>query len=203
MAQAEQKTSESLTKLLGGLPLLAVYPYFAGWVYIYYYYDHFGISLNSLDIPVYHFFVYSQSPLKTWLGISLLCGIVLILLLISLSSRLWFLAFGLLLAFFPLFNVARERGDDRAREVRAGDATPITFVFKKDVTNLYPIDFRKLNEEGKLWLIGQSKDKFYVLRQSASHANELPYAIVFDINKTDVLLAKIDIQNVRIVRSEK
>ena len=52
-----------LSKLRDLILIIAICCYFMGWIYAHYFYKHFGISLNSLDISFYYFFVYSYSVL--------------------------------------------------------------------------------------------------------------------------------------------
>src|SRR2546426_8070906 len=52
-----------------GLLILSIYAYFAGWLYAFYFFDHLGLSLNSIDIPAYYFFVYSYFLLPQQLSL--------------------------------------------------------------------------------------------------------------------------------------
>lgn len=58
---------------------IAVYLYLAGFVYQYYLYRHLGISLGSLDIPFYYFFVYSYTVImENWKLLSAIAVALLI-----------------------------------------------------------------------------------------------------------------------------
>ena len=41
------------------IPVIAVYSYFAGWMYLYFFYDALGVSLLAIDFP-FHFFLVSS-----------------------------------------------------------------------------------------------------------------------------------------------
>jgi hypothetical protein len=130
---------------------VAIYLYFIGFVYIFSFYDTFGISLRSIDTPVYYFFVYSynviagvqdiamgpvlkQKPLWT-LVVAIVVGCALIVL--SKRGVGWrrIVLFGLLTMLFPFsYYVARATAKFDALKVRNQEtAKEITFVFKKDV----------------------------------------------------------------------
>jgi len=56
-AVAEPPDIASAAKLL--ILVAAIYCYFAGWVYAYHLFSHFGLSFSAVDIPAYYFFVYA------------------------------------------------------------------------------------------------------------------------------------------------
>jgi hypothetical protein len=130
---------------------VAIYLYFMGFVYIYYFYDSFGIPLRSIDTPIYYFFVYSYNVLAglqdvTWgnvlkhkplwtIAIAVLVGGVVLVFLYRGSLRRVIL-FSILIILFPfLFYLARETAKEDALGIRTGVlAKEITLVFKKDAS---------------------------------------------------------------------
>jgi hypothetical protein len=59
MEEAKNKTNLATYRDLAFL--IAIYLYFAGWIYVYYYFDYFGISIKQIDIEVYYLFIYSSN----------------------------------------------------------------------------------------------------------------------------------------------
>lgn len=91
--------------------------------------------------------------------------------------------------------MAREKGLDEAKSVRMGSAERITFFFKIDSAKSYPPQFVKANTNGKLRIITQTKDRFYVLYQPKPgvEEKEISYGSVYDIPMTDVFLTLVEI----------
>lgn len=88
MRQADSTESGNLLSILRNVIFfIALYLYFIGWLYAYYVFSHFGISLDSVDIPFYYFFVYSYSVIiKNMLWI---IGILILIILINLIPSRW------------------------------------------------------------------------------------------------------------------
>src|SRR5579863_4389005 len=58
--------------------------FFTGWIYIYYFYDYFGISLSLVSIDYSTFIVYSFVVMISYYGLPLAGLIILVL-----TYRLW------------------------------------------------------------------------------------------------------------------
>ncbi len=176
--------------------LIAVYLYFIGWIYTYYFLDHFNISFNTIDIPFYYFFVYSYSVITNWLSITVF-SISIIAIYISgvVYASKWIPIFIMLILFPIFFFLAGQTARSEAVKIRMGYANKITFFFKKDTINQYPSKFLEGNDKGKLKIIAQTKERFFVLYQPPSEGNgkEIPFGFVYDVPRADVLLALIEI----------
>lgn len=151
---AQQDKPQFLPTLKEAAFFAAVYLYFAGYVYIYYYYNSFGISLNALDIPIYYFFVYAFNvfvSLKRWgvwryaLGaqwaVILVIGILSVVTMIVLRKwKLRVLVVALLILLFPMtFSFALKAGESDAANVRGGNyVRPITLAFKDEAMKIFP-----------------------------------------------------------------
>lgn len=61
--------------------LFAIYLYFAGWTYRWYYLDYFGLSLTQADMEFYYFFVYAFdvliAGLRSWMTWALLACVLI------------------------------------------------------------------------------------------------------------------------------
>lgn len=195
------ETEDYLKVLRNLIFFIAIYLYFTGWVYIYYYLDNFGISLSSLDTPLYFFFVYSYTVIsdgKMWLGAVTAVAVVVLFLLQRYKRELVkkFVLTLLLAGLFPLsFYLAKSSGRRQAVLMRMGSAKPVRFVLKKDAQESYPEDFKLANEAESLKLIFQTEDRFYALQQDLGEAQvqSLPIGSTFVLFKGDVQTVRIDL----------
>ena len=85
--------------------IIAIYLYFAGWLYIYYYYNRFGLSIKQLDIDFYSFIVYSLNVilylLHYWYFTSL--ATIASLLLIKIINHKWVVYSICILSFIGMY----------------------------------------------------------------------------------------------------
>lgn len=189
----------------------AIYFYFTGWLYTYYFFNHFGISLNSVDIPFFYFFVYSYSVIINWIWILIIIIFTIFIFYLFTSVckfkkvfnfkwipnlNKWIFIVVLILFFQLFFYLAKEEANKKARDIRIGYAKAITLVFKEDATKFYPKEFIDANNNGKLRLITQTKDRYFVLYQPKGEGTAIPRAATYDIAKTDILLVKIEIKEI-------
>ena len=149
MTPAPAEKATLLTALKEVTFFVAIYLYFMGFIYIYYFYDSFGIPLRSIDTPIYYFFVYSYNVITgvqdvSWTEVvkhkPLWTTVVLIILacgVFALLRRNQFkragLFAGLILLFPFIFYLSRETAKSDALGIRTGEsAKEISFIFKKD-----------------------------------------------------------------------
>lgn len=175
-----------------------------GWTYAFYLFNHFGISLNSIEIPFYYFFVYSYSVI-TGAPAIIAVGVALIVICLVTSFapiclkefplKKWALILLLILLFPTFFSIAKKRAVNDALNIRSY-GRKVIFVFKKDATKLYPKEFINANNENKLKILTQTNDRFYVLYQPEGERNAIPKGFTYDIARVDILLAKIEMQNI-------
>lgn len=170
-----------------------------GWTYAFYLFNHFGISLNSVDIPFYYFFVYSYSVIS---DISAIIAVVVTLIVIPLVTfapmylKKWALTLILIVLFPIFFGIAKEKASTDALYIRMGYAKKVIFVFKKDTIKFYPKEFLNANNQGNLKILTQTNDRFYVIYQPQGEGKAIPCGYTYDISRSDILLAKIEIQNI-------
>jgi len=133
---------------------IAIYLYFMGFIYIYYFYEEFGIPLRVLDTPVYFFFVYSYNVIQNisevdWSQILFahrLWALVIIFyvcLLIAMANgwqrsrrAIFFISLVGVLPFIPVVALEAAKVDaGRFREGSQG-TREITFLLKADSADL-------------------------------------------------------------------
>jgi len=201
VVSSPQDSVDLFSILRNVLFLLGVYLYWTGWNYAYYYFYHFGISLHVVQIPAYSFVVYSYSVItapQVWIWGSVFLILLLasqwkrrlVLVLLTVSAGIW---------LFPvLYNAAEATAKDAARQRRSGYyAKTIAFVLKPGADKLYPRSFLCQNKYQRLKLLAQTPTNYYVFYQPpAAEDGQLPYAMTYDILRSDVLLAEIELQNI-------
>jgi hypothetical protein len=175
--------------------LLGIYCYFTGWIYTYYYYQHFGISMGSVDMPVYYLFVYSYSVLNTtWGMVLVVVTLALAGAVVRFGERQWMLAPLLILLFPSLFLVARYQAVEDAWGLRTRDGKRVVFEFKDDCQHSAALVGQ--NSLRQLKLLTQTKERYFVLHQSQlipgteTPTGELPYGMVYDIPRGCVVQAR-------------
>lgn len=119
--------------ILGAILLFA-----SGWTTSFFYFQHFGISLNALEWPYYGFYLYSllpleyiiRSPFTSWpLPVLLVCAIILALLVFfAPRAKETALAAGFLLVLIVTFFVSREAAAAQAECTRYGGGHRSVFL---------------------------------------------------------------------------
>ncbi len=185
--------SDVLTAIRNAILFVAIYSYFVGWVYQYYFLRHFGVSLSIVEPSFQSFFVYSYSVFFTLYGALVVgCSLCMIWLVIVLCPRIKYATVLILIVTFPvLFFVARNEGERNAVRFRSGQARSIKFTLKQEVVDFYPSEFLKANKSGDLRLVVETKDRFVVTHQPKGEGGAMPYGTAYDIARAGVLLAEI------------
>jgi hypothetical protein len=178
--------------------LPAIYLYFAGFLYTYYYFKEFGLSIYRVEVPFYAYLVYSFTVLWQFWWLSLLLATFF---LAPLAFRKhWNQTFLLvvLLAIFPLlYLLAKSSGETRAVQVRSGRLGHRVRFVLRDPSKPFTERFRASNEKGKLTLLLETADRVYVLDQDRPRNEELPRAAVIAVPRGEILLQSVTIQSTR------
>jgi hypothetical protein len=191
-----------LGKIVGLSLLPAVYLYFAGFVYVYYYFRHFSLSLQNAETPAYYFIVYSFSVFVAHKGIALLIVILLGFAIFLVYRKLALgaaLLVAILIVLFPaIYGLSRQTGTERAELLRNGiGAKRIQVVIDEVATKALPPEFLQANVSGDLIFLSETDDYLNVLLQKYPDEPDLPRASVFKVPKDKVLLAKITIGEIK------
>jgi hypothetical protein len=215
---AEEKESKPVHKISLGdvrdiLIIAGIFLFFTGWVYIYYFYNYFGLSMSSVTINYADYLVYSYTVLTSYYWTPLLAFLVLIIL-----ARKWLIGFTPLaissvLLFLALYLLAKKVASDRALEIRSfrENMRHISFVFKQDADFLaYKFNndsllsgdrilerdlniLKDTSVPSRLYLLGQNQEYFFVLYQDSARpgVKSLPFGNIYFINKSYVLYSKV------------
>jgi hypothetical protein len=179
--------------------VVAVYVYFTGFTYYYYWRLLLGIPVAVADEPVFHIFVYAFQVFRIyWAGIlgCIVAGVLLWVAVGSLFDKIaWLhaqerlrsgLSILLLVAIvLGLFTVLSVWSEEAARihvdSVRAGYTTiepNIKIMLKPEFKRYFDQDFVYDNEHFCLTLVGETTDAVYALSQALyqGEQNCLPYS---------------------------
>ena len=190
--------------------IAAITLYFTGWLYIHSFYNIFGLSSLSLEIPFHYFFVYSylviahaySKVIADVFSTSVFIAILLAMVAFAIFLRGTFApahvkrisVILLIVIVLPAFlyqarKNAIELAMERSKEVRRGKAPKIMFVLKKETARVYPEEFINANKDGGLRLLLHTKERYYAFFQPPGEA--LAVGSVYDVSRNHVLLARI------------
>ena len=195
------------------LLIIGIFLFFTGWIYVYYYYDYFGISFSSVEVDYTSYIVYSFIVCSSFSYIPLL-----VLLALAAAYYFWikksvFSTIICSILLFPgLFLLAQKAAFADAAKTRlaVSGMREIQFVFRSDADVLgyknTPDSLGGLNRLVKndvpviknavkvpMRLLGENDNCFILLNQPPQLAGipDLPVGCVYFINKKDVLFSKI------------
>jgi hypothetical protein len=194
--------SEPVTRLLAAITkatlLPAIYLYFTGFIYAYFYFKNFGISLRFLNEPVYAFLVYSFTVFWAHpLFAVLLCiGAAVLVKLVRRTGKTGSLVLTLI-ALFPIcYELALHTANRHALTVRAGRfGNHVKLSFRSTAAATLPRDFLAQNDNGQLVLLVDTDKQAFLLYQSNPAAPRLGQAAVYVLPKDNLSLATITIDD--------
>ena len=179
--------------------VLAVYSYFAGWFYLYFYLGHFGISLWSLEVPLHFFFIYAYSVgtlIMVVLG-AIAIGVVLAISTSEFDPKLRLVGLVTLgVVMFPtIFFVAENVAYQKAEQVRRGTILPSVRVTLTDAAALrVDKSLDQANKNNELQLLFETKERIYVIRQLVGNEKSLPIGHIFSLSRNAVDFIDIEVQ---------
>lgn len=203
--------------------IIAIYLYFAGWLYIYTYFDFFGLSIRQTDIEFYYFLVYSINVLN-YLIIShwliTISSILVSIAIIRWVKHTWvtYIICILLFALIYYMSILAARSDARKdfsyrgstllrikfvlKVEKGDDKKPVqtmpedTSAAKTAPTENISNDFAAYNEQNKLRLLLTTKDEYLVIAADRS----VTYDNADSKDKNIYTVKKENINLVRIIK---
>ena len=166
------KRIDFFNRLIQATGLMGIYLFFSGWIYIYYYFDSFGVGLSSLNLPLHFIFAHSFNVLATPKIIIIIAPAVLYFIITSRDNLkfdkiLMASDIILFLTIFPLlFAISRSIGIEAAnnRKLKSDKVLPkIHFEFNAasyDTTAIFL--GRTMEDRRSLRLLLHNNDTFYV-----------------------------------------
>jgi hypothetical protein len=168
--------------------IIAIYLYFAGWIYLYFDYNYFGLSIRQVDMEFYSFLIYSVDVLYYLVSHWLITSLVIIcsVFLVHFIKHTWIIYIVCVLLFSLLYycSIQAARTDAKADFCYHGSRLKnIYFVLKdesdstkkpaantgsgKETTplagGLINADIAGLNKQYKLRLLLESKEDYFVI----------------------------------------
>jgi hypothetical protein len=191
-----KQPSGFLESIFGAAGLVAAWLFILGWRYLYTYYQHFGVNINSLNFPVYHYLAFSVPQFTSFgwlrvLSVFLATFLLLVLAWVGMKTQSKPLAFFIIACCLALVwggsYLARLNGSSAASQDMAegpGSSLPVILMELKDRKNLnaspeidealQPAIFRLLLENG---------DRLFVFKPPGPDADRIQ---VLEIGRNDV-----------------
>lgn len=196
--QEKPKPDGLFSALKDVLPVLAIYSYFAGWIYAYSFFKAFRVPVSSLDIPFQYFFMYSFSALANWNGIVLiLVAAVCVVILKKHKLIMAVLACVLFIWIFAVAFVQATADADLQRYSSTNDR--ILLSFADTALSAEPPDLKENNKAERLRLLTETKDHLFVFYQPPPLApdDDVPAALVYDIPKSNLVAVSRQVSDKR------
>jgi hypothetical protein len=168
---AKDGADSFLHSTLGAGTIIVAWIFVLGWTYLHVYYTYFGINLNSLDFPTYHFltFFFAQFVSFQWRGLFL--GV----LILGVFCLAWFgsvvrnriagllVGLGFVALFWLGFHVAEANASQAAKEDmgKASSLPQIAIEFKQPKT-FVDGDIDAIINSSDLRLLLEDKDHLFV-----------------------------------------
>lgn len=207
---SDDAPKKMLTVLRDVTFFIAVYLYFAGWLYAYYYFGAFGLSLRVLDQPLYTVFIYAFTVAAEGLWFLLALSIIMIILELFVrryEGRIRFLrpfavCVFLVFMFAVVYLLSRRAANIRVDDARRGYGIRSIVLYLPEkryglvaadtaqdtAASRWPELLHQLNEQRQLRLLSQTSDEYILLYQAEDTLPTLPRAKVFVVPKESVVL---------------
>ena len=175
--------------------------YYVGFIYIESFYGEFGLSVSSTYTPFYYVIVYSVDVIKSLEWWYWLLGIIVLVLAYFINERAQKYQILLLIVLSVVLLITYGRGASitgtrHAKEFREGyGVNVIHLTFKHAKVDSLPIELIKYNNEGELWLLSATEDRYLVLYQPESNGTVLSYGKLYIIPKDEVIAANLEVRS--------
>lgn len=214
-------TTEQLSAHFGGPALLlGAYLFFYSWLLLFYYFRMFGISLVSLDIPVYFYLTFAWTAVE-YFGVGVLLALTLGAICYVWLNGAWAMdrkpwvhflhrsafAVFLMVGLWSTSFLAQQQGELQAQQVRDGGVlAPIRLVFGKDQAGMFPevLTTAKVTpDQGvkEAVLLVETTAAYYVLVQKVLRDQQTSVTqydamgVVYRVPKKYVTYAQMDVIN--------
>jgi hypothetical protein len=194
--------SEPITRLLSAITkatlLPAIYLYFTGFIYAYFYFKNFGISLRFLNEPAYAFLVYSFTVFwaHPLLAVLLCLGAVVLVNVVRRTGKTGSLVLTLIALFPVCYELALHTANHHALMLRAGRfGNRIKLSFTSTAAAALPRDFLAQNDKNELVLLADTDKQIFLLYQSNAAVPRLAQAAVYALPKKNLTLSTITIDD--------
>ncbi|MDR4461025.1 MAG: hypothetical protein MRJ67_11005 [Nitrospirales bacterium] len=187
----KQNWKDILAASRDGLFIASIFGLFTGWIYAYFLYKELGLFLNSLELPVFLFFIYSYNVFSHWACLLFLLGIIIAYLtLFQYLPHLTPLLF--ILTFFPLFWMAKNDAIKDALNARAGNAGLKYVQIKFNTNFISKLDANLIlaNEVEQFLFLMETEKSVMVLKQNPPKNGVLSTGWIYSISKDNIAFIK-------------
>ena len=201
----EERTVPSLLAVSGGIIAIAsAYLYFTGFIYSYFFFDRFGVSLESLGLSSQYYMVHSYSVFGATWG-SIVGGLLVVIIYVCALGKLkqWVLVATLLSAFPILFLLSYRTAVSASEDLRRNPIIETQLRFKSGETSETQstlsdkaLAMTPIGEQKHLWLLFESKDRLLVFAQPVDPKlpGMLVRADVYTVSRSDILWSVAEVQ---------
>ena len=160
-----------LHSTLGAGTIITAWIFVLGWTYLHVYYTYFGININSLDFPIYHYLTFFFAQFVSFQ----LRGLFLGALIVAVFCLAWFgnmvrnriagllVGLGFLTLFWLGFHVAEANASQAAKEdMGKNSALPQIAVEFKQPKTFVDGDLDAIMNSSDLRLLLENKDQLFV-----------------------------------------
>lgn len=182
-----------LDSVFKAIVLVGAWLFLLGWSYLYTYYRYFGVNINSLDFPFYHYLVFSFPQFVSFGWFRTLVFLAGILTLFALTwagmknqSKLWAIVImgGFLGVFWGGSYFARLNASSQAtQDMGPGSSLPVIFLeFKEQKISNTSDRIEKALRPAEFLLLLENGNRFFVFKRP----NDEEIIRVLEIDRGDV-----------------
>jgi hypothetical protein len=186
-----------LKGVLGAIALVIAWLFVLGWTYLHNYYRYFGINVNSLAFPTYHYLLFSFAQFVSFrlpgLFLALMMICILLLLWAAMSTRSTILAVLITAAYLAIFWCSFLVSAHNARSAAFHDMGPNSslpqFVFElKNNPTFQDHTIQSAVEFPDLRLLLKNGDHIFVFEALDTDPEEMrtPYVRVLELDSKDL-----------------
>jgi hypothetical protein len=195
-----------LKSISGAIILVIAWLFALGWTYLHNYYRYFGINVNSLDFPIFHYLVFSFTQFVSfrWPGLFLAGMMLLILALIwvGMKTERVLAAFCISIVYLVIFGTGFFVATLDARKAAFGDMGPDSalpqFVFElKEKPSFEEHTIQNALESADLRLLLETHDHVFVFQPLTKEPENMSSATV-DVLELNVSDLKPSVRTVRV-----
>ncbi len=194
----EVKRPGFLASVLGSGAIITAWVFVLGWTYLHAYYQFFGINVNALGFPVYHYLVFLFAQfvsfhLQGWLLGSMMLGVFLLTWVGNTVERLhWAVLIGFLLMcfFWGGFRLAERDATYAAlQDMGPNTSRPLITLEFKDKHQFQYGAVEEEVESSNLRLLLENEDRIFVFEPLKTYNGPM-YVDVLALDRKELVVSK-------------
>jgi hypothetical protein len=197
VAELDSPSAEFLKSVFGAGGLLTAWIFVMGWSYLYTYYEYFGLNINSLEVPIYQYFLFCFTQFVSFRWNALIVAPMMLAVFLltwvgtSVRRKRWGVAVAVayLVLFWLGFRFSVTDGVKRAVEDMSDSSylPLIALEFRTpDQSFKYGVIEQSL-ASNRLRLLIENKDRLFVF-VPVDTKDPIARVTLFEIDRKDVLV---------------